>query len=135
MYEGNWSQQAVNCTVPVWFTACMRKIIISMVDDVNGNVADETVEFGVEGVTYEIDLTEENAAGLRADLGPWIAAARRIDGFSRPKRSRKLPSKTGLTREDRDKIRDWAAANGIRLPKKGRIRADVVDQYYAAHAS
>ena len=34
---------------------------IRLVDDLDGEVADETVEFGVDGKNYEIDLSKANA--------------------------------------------------------------------------
>ena len=44
-----------------------RKVTVTLVDDVDDTqTADETVEFGLDGVTYEIDLNEEHAAALRA---------------------------------------------------------------------
>jgi len=39
----------------------------------------ETVEFGLDGGGYELDLSAANAAGLRAALGRYVAAARRVD--------------------------------------------------------
>ena len=38
---------------------------IRLVDDLDGAVADETVEFGVDGKNYEIDLSTANAEKLR----------------------------------------------------------------------
>ena len=38
-----------------------QKVFVSLVDDIDGSEADETVEFGLDGVNYEIDLSAENA--------------------------------------------------------------------------
>ena len=46
-----------------------------LVDDVDGSEASESVSFGFDGTTYELDLSEKNARKLREELGPWIKAA------------------------------------------------------------
>lgn len=42
---------------------------VERVDDVDGSAADETVRFGLDGVVYEIDLTEPHADQLRTMSG------------------------------------------------------------------
>ena len=55
-----------------------KKVTVTLVDDFDGEgTADETVEFGLDGVTYEIDLSSKNAAKLRNDLKQWVEAGRR----------------------------------------------------------
>ncbi|CQD23504.1 DNA-bridging protein Lsr2 [Mycolicibacterium conceptionense] len=55
-----------------------KKVTVTLVDDFDGEAtADETVEFGLDGVTYEIDLSSKNAAKLRNDLKQWVEAGRR----------------------------------------------------------
>ena len=49
-----------------------RKVIVYLIDDFDGKAADETVLFGLDGVTYEIDLSAKNAKKLRANLQPWV---------------------------------------------------------------
>lgn len=52
-----------------------KKVTVTLVDDFDGSgAADETVEFGLDGVTYEIDLSTKNATKLRGDLKQWVAA-------------------------------------------------------------
>ena len=61
-----------------------KKVTVTLVDDFDGaGAADETVEFGLDGVTYEIDLSTKNAAKLRNDLKQWVAAGRRVGGRRR----------------------------------------------------
>lgn len=57
-----------------------RTTVITLVDDVDGAPATQTVTFGVDGVEYEIDLSEENARRLRDELDPWLKAGRRTGG-------------------------------------------------------
>jgi len=41
---------------------------IRLVDDIDGEAADETVEFGIDGKNYEIDLSKDSARKLRHAL-------------------------------------------------------------------
>ena len=50
-----------------------KRVTVTLVDDFDGEgAADETVEFGLDGVSYEIDLSARNAAKLRGDLKQWV---------------------------------------------------------------
>ncbi|BBX48980.1 hypothetical protein MPOR_00060 [Mycolicibacterium poriferae] len=61
-----------------------KKVTVTLVDDFDGEgAADETVEFGLDGVSYEIDLSAKNAAKLRNELKPWLEAGRRVGGRRR----------------------------------------------------
>ena len=56
-----------------------KKVTVTLIDDSDGEgAADETVEFGLDGVNYEIDLSSKNAAKLRAELKKWAEAGRRV---------------------------------------------------------
>jgi hypothetical protein len=57
-----------------------QKTIVTLIDDLTGEEAEDisTVEFALEGVTYEIDLANDNAARLRDNLARYVAAARKI---------------------------------------------------------
>jgi len=54
----------------------MRTTKIVLVDDLDGTDADRTVRFSLDGVEYEIDLTDEHATELEAALRPFADAAR-----------------------------------------------------------
>ncbi|HEY1971308.1 MAG TPA: Lsr2 family protein, partial [Pseudonocardia sp.] len=45
-----------------------QKVVVSLVDDLSGDTAEETVEFGLDGKAYEIDLSSANADRLRGAL-------------------------------------------------------------------
>ncbi|MUM34808.1 Lsr2 family protein, partial [Mycolicibacterium sp. CBMA 361] len=92
-----------------------RKIIVTIVDDVDGTaIADETVEFGLDGTTYEIDLTSDNAQALRGEMTRWVTRARRATRES-------LAGK----RNQQAGIRAWAQQNGHVVGRRGRIPAEV----------
>ena len=103
-----------------------RKIIIQLTDDVDGGAAAETVRLGLDGVSYEIDLNDDNAAKLRDALVLYVKNARRIGGATR---SRGTAPASGY---DPRVVRAWAASNGIELPARGRIPALVLEQHRAA---
>ena len=87
-------------------------------------MAAETVNFAIDGVTYEIDLNADHAATLRADLARWIGHARRTGG-----RRGAASAKAGERRNDLAQIRDWARANGHEVSSRGRISAKLQDAY------
>jgi len=53
---------------------------VRFIDDLDGSEASGTIDFGLDGRTYEIDLSEENAAKLRDALAPFIDAGRKAGG-------------------------------------------------------
>lgn len=61
----------------------MRQTRVIWTDDVDGSEASCTVAFALEGVSYEIDLSAENATELRAEMQRWVEHARRVGGRRR----------------------------------------------------
>lgn len=116
-----------------------RKVQIVLEDDIDGGEADETVTFSLDGVSYEIDLSARNAAALREAFAPYVGAARRAGRAARAAggstgsgtpRKRSRVSKSG---RDIVAIRAWAKAEGLPVNERGRISADVLARYDAAH--
>lgn len=112
-----------------------RKVTVTLVDDVDDTqTADETVEFGLDGVTYEIDLSAKNAAKLRESLEKWVENARRSGGRKRGARAIAAPrGRTPIDRSQSAAIRDWARKAGLKVNERGRISQDVIDAYNAAN--
>jgi hypothetical protein len=114
-----------------------QKVVVSLVDDLDESEADETVEFGIDGTTYEIDLSEENASEMRDVLGKYVSAARKVSSrgtrASGGGRSRATGGGGRMDREQAGAIRDWARKNGHEVSDRGRIPASVVEAYEAAH--
>jgi hypothetical protein len=111
-----------------------QKVTVSLVDDLDGDKADETVEFGLDGKNYEIDLSSSNADKLRDALAGYVAAARRPGGRRRSggggaaaAAANRRPS---VDREQNQAIRDWARKRGMKVSDRGRIPADVLDSYH-----
>ena len=55
-----------------------KQVITLLTDDLDGGEADRTVEFGLDGVNYTIDLSEKNAGKLRKALDPYLNVATRV---------------------------------------------------------
>ena len=50
------------------FDPMAQRVHIVLEDDIDGGDATETVLFGVDGISYEIDLSDKNASKLRDSL-------------------------------------------------------------------
>ncbi|MFI5085569.1 MAG: Lsr2 family protein [Actinomycetales bacterium] len=103
-----------------------QKVNIILVDDIDAGPADETVRFGLDGASYEIDLSETNAAALRSALERYIGAGRK-SAAGRPVRGRPA-AKT----QDVAAIRSWARDNGYQVSSRGRIQSEIVEAFHAA---
>jgi hypothetical protein len=102
-----------------------RQTIVTLVDDLDGSEAQETVTFGLDGVGYTIDLSSDNAAKLRQKLSQFVEHARRAGG-----RKQRRPDASGKTatgdREKNQAIRDWARSQGHQVSERGRIPQDLI---------
>lgn len=117
-----------------------KRVLIAFLDDLDeSKSADETVIFGLDGVSYEIDLTTKNAAALRKDLAGWVENARRVGGrkiANRPPRATPVTrGKSGAVPPgvDTGAVRQWAVDNGYEVSERGRIAQDVQRAYLDAH--
>jgi hypothetical protein len=116
--------------------------IVTLVDDLDGSEASGSVSFALDGASYEIDLSDDNAEKLRDALSGFVASARRVDGGrrgpGRPKATAK-PAKaargarTAPDREQTAAIREWARATGHEVSERGRLSATVLSAFEAAH--
>ncbi|HEY8482438.1 MAG TPA: Lsr2 family protein [Spirillospora sp.] len=106
-----------------------QKVEVLLVDDIDGGEADETVSFSLDGTNYEIDLSKKNAAKLREGLKPFVEHARK----ARKPTGRGRSTRTAGSRERSAEIREWAKRRGIKVNERGRIPANVIEQYEAAH--
>ncbi|GMA38370.1 histone-like nucleoid-structuring protein Lsr2 [Mobilicoccus caccae] len=104
-----------------------QRVQVILVDDVDGGEATESVTFALDGVTYEIDLSEKNAARLRDSMSEWVANARRAGG-------RKVTGRrAGSTRrDDLNEIRQWGRANGFKVSDRGRVSRELQQAYDTA---
>ncbi len=114
-----------------------QKVTVTLVDDIDGGQADETVEFALDGVSYTIDLSADNAHDLREALADYVTSARRAGGRKKPGpkpgASRAASGSASADREQNQAIREWARKRGLKVSDRGRIPADIVEQYHKAH--
>jgi hypothetical protein len=103
-----------------------RKVITTVLDDIDGSEGAETVTFSYKGVAYEIDLSDENAQKLEDALEPYVSAGRKVG------RGTSSKAKSGSS-VDLNAVRAWAADNGIEVAPRGRVAASVIEQYEAAN--
>jgi hypothetical protein len=109
-----------------------QQVLVQLIDDLDGSASDDvtTVQFGLDGVTYEIDLSDSNADHLRDLLADYVGSARRTGGRVR----RGTRPGQGGANNDAGAIREWAQANGVELAARGRIPSHVAESYRAAQA-
>lgn len=108
-----------------------KQTTVILVDDLDGGEAAEQVEFGVDGKSYEIDLSAANSAKLRAALAPFISAARRAG--ARRSAAAPAPSRPASDRVQNQAIREWAVAQGMKISERGRIPSNVLEAYHSSH--
>ncbi|WP_460630122.1 histone-like nucleoid-structuring protein Lsr2 [Intrasporangium mesophilum] len=105
-----------------------------LLDDIDGTDASETITFGLDGGTYEIDLSDKNADKLRSSLDKWVGAARRVKTSGRAGRG----PVTGRGHSPAERraylasVRVWAAKNGYSVAERGRVPGDIVAAYEAS---
>ena len=110
-----------------------KQIIHKLVDDIDGGDADETVKFALDGIQYEIDLSEKNAAELREVFGPYLTAGTKVarGGVVVGGRAARGRGGAAADREQNKAIREWAKKAGYDISDRGRIPQEIVDEYHS----
>ena len=107
-----------------------QKVTVQLVDDLDGSVAEETVEFGLDGVSYQIDLSSVNAEKIRDMLSDFVTNARRSGMRKRSTGVVPKARSAAVDREQNQAIREWARKQGMKVSDRGRIPAEVLDAYH-----
>jgi hypothetical protein len=114
-----------------------QRVEVTLIDDLDGKVADETVSFMLDGTNYEIDLSTKNASKLRDVLEPFRSNGRKL-GRSSVKSSRPpvTAADGGLTKQDREAMRRWFddQGRGDELPTRGRLPGRLITEWREARA-
>lgn len=109
-----------------------QKVEVTLIDDIDGSEAAETVSFGLDGKVYEIDLSTKNAGQLRKAIAPYIEAARKEKAVR--------PAGRGGQRQvvssgpDTSEVRTWAKAQGYDVSERGRVAKDLIVKFQEAHS-
>jgi hypothetical protein len=134
------------------------KTEVTLIDDLDGTVASETVHFSYAGIAYEIDLSRANAKEFARLMDRYAVAARRLRG-GRTTRTRvnrlgretkaavappvvEPPTPPVAAKPTRlvkvavpvspAAVRKWAAANGHAVSARGKIPPALVTLYQEA---
>lgn len=109
-----------------------KETITKLIDDLDGGEAQETVKFGLDGHSYEIDLSTKNANKLRNALAPYLENGTRVGRALASSRTGAGRGRGGAVaeREQNKAIRAWALRKGLDVAPRGRIKQEIVDQYH-----
>jgi len=103
-------------------------------DNLTGELLDEqtaqSVRFAVEGVSYQMDLSEANAKKFYESIKKYTDVADRVAG-SQPV-ARRTTSSTRTDKQTLQDARAWLRENGHEVSDRGRIKTDLMDLYMAA---
>ena len=109
----------------------VQRVEILLTDDLDGSKIPtgkgETVNFALDGASYEIDLRTRHAAVLRAALRPYVDAGRPI----RNGRGRRV-TRSKIAADART-VKEWARANGYEVNDRGRVPARMREAFDAAN--
>ena len=110
-----------------------KRTTVVIHDDLDGSEGASTVKFGLDGKSYEIDLSEAHEKELRKALEKYLTAATQVTGQSAATSGRRKYG-TGPARRDTKHIRDWLRnVEGVEISDRGRIPTDLMNRYNAAH--
>ncbi|WP_060880198.1 MULTISPECIES: histone-like nucleoid-structuring protein Lsr2 [Streptomyces] len=107
-----------------------QQTIIQLLDDLDGSEASETIVFGLDGRTYEIDLNEKNAAKLRKALESYVDKGRKLNQARGGRRGG--TTQATASSGDTALIRAWAKENGYDVNDRGRVPAEIKEAYAKA---
>ena len=119
-----------------------QRTVVHLTDDLDGSViADgdgETVQLTYRGRSYELDLSSGNADRLDRALEQYLAAARKTSRQGAPPGRGAggrgpVVGSGGTGGLDPQAVRAWAADNDLAVNSRGRLSAEVVEQYRAAN--
>ncbi|MGW4032583.1 histone-like nucleoid-structuring protein Lsr2 [Streptomyces sp. NPDC004838] len=108
-----------------------QRVVVALVDDIDGGEAAETVIFGLDGKSYEIDLNTANAKKLRKALAPFVSAGRKQTGAGKRGKARVAYKHTSLEPAPAA-VRAWAQSNKMDVPARGRIPKAVYEAFREA---
>ncbi|GAA2964070.1 Lsr2 family protein [Streptomyces enissocaesilis] len=102
-----------------------QRVVVTLSDDIDGGEAAETVSFGLDGKSYEIDLNPANAKKLRTALEPFVRAGRKQSKSGRVYRHTAVAP-------DPAAVRAWARSHQMDVPARGRIPKKVYEAFTEA---
>ena len=117
-----------------------QRVQVLLVCDLHADEVEgvETISFGLDGTSYEIDTCEQHGAELRDAFAPFVGAARRagrtpVSTRRSGRTGSARPAAAGSDRERVQAIREWARSQGHQVSERGRLSAEVTRAFEAAH--
>src|SRR5215217_3373988 len=101
------------------------RIVTELRDDIDGSDATQTVRFALDGVEYEIDLSDRNASRLHNSFAEFVGHARKVGGRG----GRKTTASARADKSQTGAMREWLKQHGYEVSDKGRI-PDWLQQAY-----
>ena len=106
-----------------------KTVVVKLTDDLDGGDADETVQFALDGKSYEIDLSATNAASFRQALKPYLDKGRIAGGGARSRASRPSGGPveqtlySQLSADEKGRFRAWANMATARRISDARVKS------------
>jgi hypothetical protein len=107
-----------------------REYVERVLDDLDGSEGASTIQLGLDGTAYTVDLSAKNEEKLRQVLGPYLEVATRVRDERGRGRGRGA-TRLGSDRDRNASIRAWAEEQGVLLAQRGRIAGGVIAAYDA----
>jgi len=104
-----------------------------LVDDLDGSADDvATVQLSLDGASFEIDLSAQNADRLRVELAKFIENATPVPSHKQRREIKTIrPAPSG--RDQVQAVRTWARQHGLAVSARGRISKAVQEAFEGAH--
>jgi hypothetical protein len=105
-----------------------KTVIVKLTDDIDGGDADETIQFALDGRSYEVDLSAGNASKLRDALKLYIENGRAGNGTrARLSRPSSAPAEetlySQLSDAEKMRFRSWANMPTARRISDARVKS------------
>ncbi|WP_081633566.1 histone-like nucleoid-structuring protein Lsr2 [Mycobacterium sp. 360MFTsu5.1] len=104
-------------------------------DDLDGSLATTTLELTLDGITYAIDLSEENAVRMRSVLEPYIRAASRAGRRGRRTNWPVDQVPAGNAQSPHQRAREWLRMNGHEVGSRGRLSRELLQRYESSQGA
>lgn len=111
-----------------------QKVITEFIDDIDGSEAERTFTFAVDGTNYEIDLSTDNIKEFNEAIAGFVESARRVKASGSGYKARAGSGGVKRSREHLAAVRAWLRQQGHQVNDRGRIAADLMAKFDAAHA-
>ncbi|MHA7956304.1 Lsr2 dimerization domain-containing protein [Streptomyces sp. L500] len=113
-----------------------KRVETYLVDDLTGERDDSVKErlIMLDSRRIVVDLSDDSYARLEEKLAPYVAASRGRRGTaSNPRNLRTATGAKALAEPTTAEIRAWAKRRRIKVADRGRIPADLRQQYLATY--